>query len=238
VGNLAELIVQHGVPVVALLILLGQLGLPTGVSAEVMLLLTGCYAVHSFGELVGAVVVIAAADLAGAAVLFAAARRGGTWLATRRRTISPERPRRNPTLLLLCRCLPLVRMPATIAAGLIHMPTRRFLAGSSLAGLVWCGVPLGAGYLMRTDVRAVADEFGAASQAMLWVLPAAGAAVALARWAFRRSDMPKPPIFVPARLAVAPVRGAMSYRFDPIVTGSSGWLPGPFHEPVTRRTFG
>ena len=232
-GDLLAIIVQHGVPVVALLVLLGQLGLPTGVSAEVMLLLTGCYAVHSLGELAGAVALVAVADLIGAAALFVAARRGGAWLAARRRASAATPSGRRPALLLLCRSLPVVRMPATVAAGLVRLPARRFLAGSSLAGLVWCGVPLTAGYLLRTDVRALADGFGAAAQALLWLLPASGVLVALARRYARRSGMsPLPaPALSRARSAGADRRAAV-YGAAPVAAGSSGWLLHSFQEPV------
>ena len=237
-GTLADLIVQHGVLVVALLVLLGQLGVPTGVSAEVMLLLTGCYAVQSLGDLVGTVALVAAADLVGAAALFLLARRGGVWLAARRHAPSPDAAPRNPTLLLVCRSLPLVRMPATIAAGLMRVPARRFLVGSSLAGLVWCAVPLGAGYLLRTDVRAFAADFGAASQAALWLLPATGVILAVTRWWGRRSGTAPTPILVPALAVIARRRDDVAYGWLPMATGNSGWLLHSCHDPVKRRTFG
>jgi membrane protein DedA with SNARE-associated domain len=238
VGTIAELIVQHGVFVVALLVLLGQLGVPTGVSAEVMLLLTGCYAVHSLGDLVGTIALVAAADLVGAAVLFAAARRGGVWLAARRRAPSLDTAARNPTLLLVCRSLPLVRMPATIAAGLMRLPPRRFLAGSSLAGLVWGAVPLSVGYLLRTDVRALAADVGTASQAALWLLPATGAILAFVRWWDRRTASSSLPMLVPARLVALRRHRSTAYGWAPVANGSSGWLLHSIHEPIQRRRFG
>ena len=50
--SILPLIAQYGVFIVALLILVGELGVPTGVPAELALLLTGAYAVHSLKGLV------------------------------------------------------------------------------------------------------------------------------------------------------------------------------------------
>jgi membrane protein DedA with SNARE-associated domain len=233
VGSIAEMIAQYGVPIVALLVLLGQLGIPTGVSAEAAILLAGCYAVHSLGELIGAVALLAAADLIGAAILFLAVRRGSARFLARRRG-GGHRGRRSVSYLLFAgRFLPFVRMPATVALAMTRVPTRRFLGGSAVAALVWCGVPLGVGYLLRSDVRAVIDGLGTVSQALLWLLPAAGLPLA---WFLRRMRRPAAPavLRVPAR--PLPPRPRAVYGVAPVAVDGSGWLLRSVHEPVNRRT--
>ena len=75
--SILPLIAQYGVFIVALLILVGELGVPTGVPAELALLLTGAYAVHSLKGLVGAILLISLADIVGTMTLHMAARTGG-----------------------------------------------------------------------------------------------------------------------------------------------------------------
>src|SRR5262249_13189385 len=80
-----DFVVSHGVPLVALLVFITELGVPTGIPFEVALLLAGATAVHSLQGLVTAVAIVALADLAGTTTLFLIRRSGGAVGGARRR---------------------------------------------------------------------------------------------------------------------------------------------------------
>ena len=219
------LILEHGLPLVALLIFVNELGVPTAFPAEIALLLTGAYAVDSPIMLVGASLLIAAADMAGATVLHLAVRAGGHRLAARflpaHRPDDPAvlrswrgRPgRRDAAVIAAVRSLPLVRMYGSIGAGLVRVRLRDFLLGAGGGALVWVGTPVTLGYLLRPRVHGMADRFAETSDALMLVLPAAtvlAAGIALLRhrralrraWTAWRARTAPPPVpgGTPARL--------------------------------------
>jgi hypothetical protein len=132
--------------------------------------------------------------------------------------------------LLACRALPFARMPATIAAGAMRLPTRRFLIGSALAAPLWGGAPLAIGYWMGDDVRALTAALDGATVALIWALPAG---VLLLGMAWRARATPPHPLVLEAA-----IRRPAAYGVVPVVIGSSGWLLHSAQEPVKSRTFG
>jgi membrane protein DedA with SNARE-associated domain len=192
--SILPLIAQYGVFIVALLILVGELGVPTGVPAELALLLTGAYAVHSLKGLVGAILLIGLADVVGTMALHMAARTGGASVLQRlmKRHESDEpssldrwrsKLGKNDIVMVAgIRMLPMVRMYITIAAGLFRMRKRDFILGATPAALVWVGVPVALGYAFRTNVSLLTDRYSSASQVILFASPLLGISIAAFFW--------------------------------------------------------
>jgi membrane protein DedA with SNARE-associated domain len=156
--RLLSILLQHGLLVAVLLIFLGQLGVPTGVPAELALLLAGGYAVQSVMALLEGLAMIVAADILGAIALFLLVRRGSAGLARHFVRASQDDPGwwqrrlRQPGAIFVMRSLPLVRIYGTVGSGLTQVSMRDFLAGTAPAGLIWAGTPLTLGYLLRGHV--------------------------------------------------------------------------------------
>jgi membrane protein DedA with SNARE-associated domain len=192
--SILPLIAQYGVFIVALLILVGELGVPTGVPAELALLLTGAYAVHSLKGLVGAILLISLADIIGTMALHMAARTGGASILQRLlkrhesdQPSSLDRWRsklgKNDIVMVAgIRMLPMVRMYITIAAGLFRMRKRDFILGATPAALVWVGIPVALGYAFRTNVSLLTDRYSSASQVILFASPLLGISIAAFFW--------------------------------------------------------
>jgi membrane protein DedA with SNARE-associated domain len=194
------LVAAHGLPVVALMVFLAELGLPTGMSPKVALLLAGSVAVDSRPELVGSLALVAVANLLGTVALHAIVRTGGVRLIDRfhrRRSDSHDcalaRWRRrlggyDAAAVFVGRILPVVRIYVTVASGLMRMRWRSFLLGAAPAGLVWSGTPLLLGYCFRASVHDFAAGGSTVSRAFFLAVPLAGvvlAAVVLIRRRWR-----------------------------------------------------
>jgi membrane protein DedA with SNARE-associated domain len=180
-----DFVVSHGVPLVALLVFITELGVPTGIPFEIALLLAGATTVHSLQGLVTAVAIVALADLAGTTTLFLIGRSGGRGLGTRllcrlgaMEAIERWRgrvgvsPRRNVAIVVGGRLLPLARMPFTATVGLLRMPFRQFLVGAAPGAILWAGVPLVLGYLLRYRVQTVIDPIERVHHLGVFVIPA------------------------------------------------------------------
>jgi membrane protein DedA with SNARE-associated domain len=189
--------------IAALVIFAGELGLPTGIPAEIALLVVGAYGVHSPSGLIAGLLLIAAGDLLGTMTLFLAIRTGGVRLLSiirRRAGADPAsddvftRLRRrlhghDSLAVFFGRLLPLVRMPVTIWAGLARMPPRAFVAGAAPAGAIWAGLPIAIGYALRDHVHAIAERYTNASHVLIILSPAIGLIVAAVTW-IRRGETP------------------------------------------------
>ncbi len=196
-SNIEQLITQYGVYIVALLIFVGELGVPTGIPAEIALLIAGSYGVHSFSGLIGAVALVVAADMAGTTTIHLISRTGGTRLLSRvmsrfgkqsEETIDRWRGRlggRDVMVVGVGRMLPLVRMYISIGAGLLRIPLRDFVIGAFPGAVVWAGIPIVFGYYLHTDVQRFAVEYATVSHLIFMVLPTLSL-TALTMWWVRR----------------------------------------------------
>lgn len=180
-----DFVVGHGVPLVALLVFVTELGVPTGSPFEVALLLAGATAVHSLQGLAAAVAIVALADLAGTTTLFLIGRSGGRSVGTRIlgrlgamdaierwRGRVGRSTRKDVALVVGGRLLPLARMPFTAAVGLLRLPTRHFLVGAAPGAFLWAGVPLVLGYELCYRVHSVIDPVERINHLGLLVVPA------------------------------------------------------------------
>lgn len=174
------LIRHYGIVIAALLIFLTELGIPTGVPNEVVLVLAGSYAVHSSLEFGISLFVVTTADVLGTTSLYLLTRSGGHRLL--RRLQRGERPPRHGRLrhfvhqhdiavIIVARSLPLVRMSVAISAGLMRIKRKHYVFGVIPGAIVWAGTPFTLGYLFRDHVRSLIDQDEAVSQAVLLALP-------------------------------------------------------------------
>ncbi|HET7034101.1 MAG TPA: VTT domain-containing protein [Thermomicrobiaceae bacterium] len=195
---IAQLLQHYGLALATLVVFAAELDVPTIVPVEVVLLLTGAYLVHSPGELLSALALLAAADFAGTLALYAAARRGGGWL---RRALLRAGHRRlvrrfaewhgrlgghDLALVLLGHLVPGLRMGVAPGAGLLDVPPRIMVLGTLPGALLWVGIPLGLGYAFQREIDRLVRWAGALDRAALIAVLVALAALALAWWLRRQ----------------------------------------------------
>ena len=172
------------------MILVGELGVPTGVPIEVALLLAGAYSIHSPLDLAGAVILVGIADTLGSSGLYWLVRSGSTRLLERLRRRDNSMVERwekrlggyGTGTVFAGRLLPMVRMYITIASGLVRMPFGQYLLGEVPAGTIWAGLPLAIGYFFRDDVQRLINRYTEFSHTATLVLPAFGPVLALFWW--------------------------------------------------------
>jgi len=179
--ELVENLIRHyGILAAALLIFLTELGIPTGVPNEVVLVLAGSYAVHSQLEYTIGLALVCAADILGTTSLYLLTRSGGIRLLNRlrprRASSQTGRLRRwlgqhDVAVIIVARSLPLVRMSVAISAGLMRIQRKNYLLGVIPGALIWAGTPLTIGYLFRNDVHRLIDRDETLTQSILLVLP-------------------------------------------------------------------
>ena len=184
----------------ALLIFADELGVPIGMPAELALLLIGSYAVHSVPALLGSLALVAAADVLGTTGLHLMVRTGGRHLlgvvlgqqggpqqAARIERWRARLGRHDVLIVFVVRLLPVARVSAPVAAGLLSIRFRDFLLGAILGAFVWAGIPLTLGYLLRADVQQLAARYTWISHSILLALPVL-ALIAILSWWVSRGD--------------------------------------------------
>lgn len=196
--TILSLVAAHGLPIVALMVFIAELGLPTGISPKVALVIAGSVALHSNPELALGLVAVVFANLLGTVALHAASRTGGTRLVDRLHrgksgsggtALDRWRTRlrgHDSAAVFIGRIVPMVRIYVTVAAGLARMPWRNFLLGAAPASVVWSGTPLALGYYFRSDVHQFAAGGSNLSHAFFLAVPMIGILGALAWAAWRR----------------------------------------------------
>ena len=187
--------------IVALMVFVGELGVPTGMPVEIALLIAGAYAVHSVPGLILALILVAVADVAGTTTLHLVARTGGSRLVAR---ILGRFERRSEEVMgrwrarfrghdlqvvMVGRMLPLVRMYVAVGAGLLRIRFRDFLLGAAPAGFVWAGTPLIIGYFFRHDVQRLAADYTVVTRTAIIIGPAIIIVGVLAWWVRRASSL-------------------------------------------------
>ena len=185
------LLAHYGLPIVGVIIFAGEIGLPTLVPGEVGLLLAGNQYISSVWALLLAIAVFGTIDLIATSTIHVAARTGGNSLLrrvlahiSRRRTpeesIARYRLRlgRRDSLVVFCtRLIPMFRLYASIATGLIKVDFRKFLTGAAPAAWLWASIPLTVGFLLRSEIGPVISRY---SSVMQWAIPVSVVATALA----------------------------------------------------------
>lgn len=199
--DIEHLIMQYGVAIVALMVFVGELGVPTGMPVEIALLIAGSYAVHSIPALVLSLVVVALADVAGTTTLHLVARTGGSRLLGRilgrfeRRSeevMARWRSRfhgHDVQVVMVGRMLPLVRMYVAVGAGLLRIRFRDFFVGAAPAGFIWAGTPLVIGYFFRHDVQRLATDYTVVTRTAIILGPALVVVAVLGLWVRRASSL-------------------------------------------------
>lgn len=185
----------------AVVVAINEVGVPTGLPVEAVILLAGAFAVNSVPELLFAIALVTAADVLGGVALYFATRAGGSRLLNRLlRRLSGrsedilERWRhrlggRDVGVVFVGRSLPLVRMYISIGAGLLGVRPRQFLIGSIPGGLIWVGTPLVLGYAFRNSVEQVTTQYAQASHLAFLAMPLLSLALAAVWWVQRGASI-------------------------------------------------
>lgn len=178
-----QLILHYGILIVALLVFVGELGVPTGIPMEVALLVAGGFTIHSVPQLIVGLVAVIVADLAGTVTMHVVARTGGARLLTRLLQRHEQRSReklegwrerfgrRDIRLVFVGRLVPIVRMYTALGTGLLRIPFRDYVIGAAPASFVWAGLPLGVGYFFSSQVNSIAAQFTRAEHLAIIAAP-------------------------------------------------------------------
>ncbi len=191
-----ELIADYGLALVALLVFIGELGIPTGVPAEIALLLVGSQSIHSAPELIFGVLLVSLADLLGTTALNVASRTGGFRLLglvykhreEREKMAARWRARfrgHDTLAVFVMRLIPVLRMWSAVGTGLIRVPLRSYLIGAAPAALLWSGTPVVLGYLFRERINYFEHQYTLLTAIVLG-LGVAGALVTVLGWWVQR----------------------------------------------------
>lgn len=192
-----QLVLQYGFLIVAVIVFLSEVGVPTGMPVELIVLLAGAFTIHSVPELALAIAIVTAADVLGALALYLASRVGGGRLLGRvlrrfggrgQATIERWRTRLggyDVAVVAVGRSLPVVRMYFSIGAGLLNIRARKFLIGAIPGAAIWAGTPLVLGFAFRDNVDRVARNYSSLSHWLFLIMPLFSLAVAAAWWVRR-----------------------------------------------------
>ena len=202
---MTSLIATYGLPLVALIIFAGELGIPTLIPGEIGLLLAGNQDIRSLPMLLAAIAVFGTIDLVATSTIHIAARTGGNRLlktALRHvchRKNSPEdvmreyRRRlggRDSLVVFVTRLIPVFRLYASITTGLIKVDYKRFVAGAAPAAWVWAGIPLTAGYLLRSQLGSITSRYTQVMPILLCCSVAITGAIVFTMWMQGRKPVP------------------------------------------------
>ena len=188
-AELLTTLMGYGLPIVTLVMFASATGVPTGVPVKLIMLFTGAYLVSSWQMLVPVILVMALAELGGTLVLHGIVRTGGVKVLARiasdrqaRVQASFERWQRrlggrDVAAIAVLRLIPFVRMGTTVGAGLVGLKLRDFIMGSTIAALVWAGVPLLLGYVFRANLADIEAAYHSAMSALPMTLGFLGLAL-------------------------------------------------------------
>lgn len=223
-----QLIVHYGVLIVALMVFVGELGVPTGMPVEVALLLAGAFAIHTYPALGLGLVAVMLADIAGTTTLHLVARTGGVRLLNTLLRRHEERSRaflerwrvrtggHDVGIVFVGRLLPIVRMYVAIGTGLIRIPFRDYVIGASPAALIWAGLPLTAGFFLRADVNRIATRYTRVEHIAMFVLPLLVVAALVGWWVYRGGTLRGRVLRMRSSVAILAAAGIVAYMAQSI----------------------
>lgn len=142
-------------------VFLAEAGVPLLVPTELLLIGAGAAAAPDLSILALVVAVSLAADLLGTTTLFILVRSFGRhpefapgwlsrpvgWATSKAKDVSAGRVRR----IALARSIPLLRVPAAGAAGLVDLALTSYLVSALIGGLVWVALFAGGAYLVAAN---------------------------------------------------------------------------------------
>ncbi len=225
-----QLIVHYGVIIVALMVFVGELGVPTGMPVEVALMIAGAFAIHTYPELGVGLVAVMLADIAGTTTLHLVARTGGVQLLQRVLRRHEERSREflehwrvkfgghDVGIVFVGRLLPIARMYVAIGTGLIRIPFRDYVIGAAPAALIWAGLPLTIGYFLSSDVTRIADQYTRIEHIAMIVIPILIVIGAVVWWVHRGGTLRGRVLRVRSAVALVVSLGIVAYMVQ------SAWI--------------
>jgi membrane protein DedA with SNARE-associated domain len=175
-GELTNFISSYGLLAVVIIIITGELGLPTLIPAEVAMLIVANRDITSIRFLLGAILLLGAVDLLATTTIHLLARAGGPRVVRSvqrlsRHRLDPEKTlarlryrlgNRDTVVIFWSRMVPVVRLYASITSGVMRMNFRRFISGAASAAWIWASIPLTAGYVLRSRSQVLVNGYTAA----------------------------------------------------------------------------
>jgi membrane protein DedA with SNARE-associated domain len=168
------LITHYGVLIVVLIIYAGEIGIPTLVPGEIAILVGASQLVRSVPQLVGLWLLFGIVDVVACTSIHTACRTGGNRVLVRLlRCLLPNSEHheqivdgwrrrlggRDAAVVFVTRLIPMFRLYASVTTGLIRIRFRDWILGAVPASFVWAATPLLIGYLLRSRIRAVEDQY-------------------------------------------------------------------------------
>jgi membrane protein DedA with SNARE-associated domain len=142
-------------------IFLAEAGVPLLVPTELWLVAGGVAAAHGLVSIAAVGFTALCADLLGTVTLFVLVRTAGRrdrhrpggriaraidWATSRAHAVQAT----NPARIAVARCIPLLRMPAAVAAALAQVTVVQYGLAALAGGLLWVGVFAGGAYLLTS----------------------------------------------------------------------------------------
>lgn len=164
--EVSRLLVQHGLSVVFVNVLLTQAGVP--VPAIPMLVVAGAFVAEGQMAWASLIIVTVAASLIGDSLWYAAGRRYGTRIlrALCRIAIEPDScvkqtenifDKWGAPSLMIAKYVPGFATIAPPLAGMMRLGVPLFLLYSTVAALLWAGLPVVLGFIFHTEVAFVLE---------------------------------------------------------------------------------
>ena len=138
----------HGIAAIAVVLFVEEIGIPSPVPGDLLMLLAGVRVAEGYISLPAMLLIEAVATFSGSSLLYLAARRGGRPLVLRHGRlvgVTPERlalveaqiAGREMQAVFLGRLVPGLRSLTVLTAGVVNVPPHRFFPAMLLGGLVY-----------------------------------------------------------------------------------------------------
>ena len=196
--HLHHLIARYGYAIVALFVGGESVGIP--LPGETVLLTAAAFAGRGHLSIVGVIIASIAGIIAGGSAGYwighsagqAVVLHYGRWIG-----VTPERldhtrqffARYGARAVMVGRFIPIVRILASVVAGISNMPFARFTVYNAIAGIVWSVLFGVLGFEFARDLPRLEDRVGEVS--LIALIAGAVAAVAFLAW---RHFRPRPPV--------------------------------------------
>lgn len=166
-----EYLSNYGYAIIFFFVFLQEMGIPTPIPNEIMLLTAGYLAHAGYLNIWLAVGSAVAADVIGTTILFTIFRSFGHWLLENKPNLMPfkredlakiERmlDKRGRWGIFLGRLMPYVRGYTSIMAGLMQMHYHAFITMVTVSAVLWSGGYVTLGYLLGEKTGRIIDRLG------------------------------------------------------------------------------